>query len=393
VTGRDEAALREELAREEALIAELDKRRDEAGARAKALREELAALPAIVASPRRLPIAGAPVPSTPAEKVKVFRSLFRGREDVFPTRFVAKKTGRAGYAPECANKFVRGVCELPKIKCSDCTNQAFRSVNDTVIADHLRGHHVAGVYPLLADETCWFLAADFDKASWKEDVAALVETCGALGLAAAVERSRSGDGAHVWFFFSAPVAARVARKLGVYLLTETMNRRHQLGMGSYDRLFPNQDSMPRGGFGNLIALPLQAEPRKSGNSVFIDERFEPYPDQWAFLASVVRMEPASVEEIVSKAARRGQNIGPPLADGTDEEDAPWLRPPSGRRAFAPIPGPLPAMIHAVLAQRLFVEKAGFPPRCSIRSSGLPPSVIPSFSRSRACASRRRPRRT
>jgi hypothetical protein len=117
------------------------------------------------------------------------------------------------------------------------------------------------VYPLLEDETCGFLAADFDKRSWKDDVAAFFETCRIVGVPVAIERSRSGNGAHAWFFFTAPVRANVARRMGCYLITETMNRRHELSMESYDRLFPNQDTLSRGGFGNLIALPLQT-PRK-----------------------------------------------------------------------------------------------------------------------------------
>ena len=117
-----------------------------------------------------------------------------------------------------------------------------------MVLDHLRGRHVMGVYPLLPDDTCWFLAADFDEASWVDDVAALVETSRAVGLPSAVERSRSGNGAHVWFFFAAPVPAATARRMGCYLITETMSRRHQLAMASYDRFFPNQDTLPRGGF-------------------------------------------------------------------------------------------------------------------------------------------------
>jgi hypothetical protein len=139
----------------------------------------------------------------------------------------------------CANKFVRGVCELPKVKCAECQNQAFLPADDRAVLDHLRGRHVMGVYPLLKDETCWFVAADFDKASWKDDAAAFVETCRSLGVPVAVERSRSGNGAHLWFFFTAPVPAGAARRMGCYLITETMARRHQLSMESYDRLFPN----------------------------------------------------------------------------------------------------------------------------------------------------------
>ncbi len=99
-----------------------------------------------------------------------------------------------------------------------------------------------------------------------------------MDIPAAVEHSRSGNGAHVWFFFSSTVPAISARRMGCYLITETMMRRHQLAMSSYDRLFPNQDTLPKGGFGNLIALPLQYEPRQAGNSVFLDEAFQPQPD-------------------------------------------------------------------------------------------------------------------
>jgi len=301
------------------------------------------------------------VPTTPIEKVRLFRALFKGREGIFPTRFVSKKTGKPGYAPACANKFVRGLCELPKIRCGECPNQAFIPFDDQIVIDHLQGRTVVGVYPLLEDETCWFLAVDFDKTSWQDDVDAFVETSRAMEVPLSVERSRSGNGAHAWFFFVAPVAASLARKMGCYLLTETMSRRHQLSMGSYDRLFPNQDTMPRGGFGNLIALPLQYEPRQSGNSVFVDGRFQAYADQWAYLASVTRMAPSFVESIAREATSRGLVVGLRLAQSADDEEvAPWIRRPSGRPRHLPVAVPLPREVHAVLAQRLFVEKAGLP---------------------------------
>ena len=218
-----------------------------------------------------------------------------------------------------------------------------------------------GVYPLLPDETCRLLAADFDGASWQEDVTAFVATCQRIGVPPAIERSRSGKGAHAWFFFSGPVPASVARQMGCYLLTETMSRRHQVGMASYDRLFPNQDTMPAGGFGNLIALPLQQKPRKEGNTIFVDDNFEPYPNQWAFLASFPRVSPEAVHAIAEEAARTDRVIGVPLTISADEDESkPWTRPPSRKPAAVPIEGPLPTEVRAVLSQRLFVEKMGLP---------------------------------
>lgn len=360
VSLRDE--LLAELAREEAHLAELEQQHEAARSRMEALCAELAVLATDKPAPRGLLVeAGVSGPSTPAEKVRLFRALFRGREDIFPSRFTSRKTGKAGYAPACANKFVRGVCDLPKVKCSECPNQAFTPVDDRVVLDHLRGRHVMGVYPLLDEETCWFLAIDFDKSSWQDDVGAFAETCRAMDLRVAVERSRSGNGAHAWFFFEAPVAASLARKMGCYLLTETMSRRHQLSMGSYDRLFPNQDTMPRGGFGNLIALPLQYEPRQQGNTVFVDAAFQPYDDQWSYLASLPRIAPSFVESLAAEGARRGLVIGVRFAGPADEEEAtPWRRSPSGLPRQLPISGSLPRGVRAVLAQRLFVEKAGLP---------------------------------
>ncbi|MGH9423265.1 MAG: TOTE conflict system archaeo-eukaryotic primase domain-containing protein, partial [Thermoanaerobaculia bacterium] len=218
ISRRDEVL--DAIAREEAGLARLDSARIATEARLNALKarlESFASLPQIQVT---IPLAAeSRVPQTAAEKVTLFRSLFRGREDIFPTRFVSKKTGRPGYAPACHNKFVRGVCDLPKVKCGECPNQAFIPADDAAVLAHLQGRHVMGVYPLLQDETCWFLALDFDKSTWAEDVSAFLETCGLVGLPAAVERSRSGNGAHVWFFFSAPVTAADARKMGCYLLT------------------------------------------------------------------------------------------------------------------------------------------------------------------------------
>jgi superfamily II DNA or RNA helicase len=359
--GRD--ALRDAIAHEDARLFTLEAQQAESKHRLAALRAELAALAAQPEIRVRLPLAlEAPIPRTSADKVRLFRSLFRGREDVFPTRFESRKTGKSGYAPACRNKFVQGVCELPKVKCGDCPNQAFMPFDDATVLGHLTGRHVMGVYPLLADETCWFLAVDFDKSTWIEDVGAFAETCRRVGVPVAVERSRSGNGAHVWFFFSSPVPAAAARKMGCYLITETMSRRHELSMKSYDRLFPNQDTMPRGGFGNLIALPLQHGPRARGNSVFLDDQLRPYPDdqQWSYLASLPRIDVATVELIAREATDQGSVVGVRIATTDEGDEMPWARLPSRKRGRLVITEPLPNVVRAVLAQKLFVDKAGLP---------------------------------
>ncbi len=217
----------------------------------------------------------------------------------------------------------------------------FLPLTDAVIEDHLLGKETIGVYALLPDETCWFLAADFDKTTWEYDSLALLETCRELNVPAALERSRSGKGGHIWIFFERALPAITARKLGCVLLTRTMERRHQVGLDSYDRFFPNQDTMPKGGLGNLIALPLQRMPRKQDNSVFIDTDFRPYPDQWQFLATTRRMPVDAAEEIVAEAQRKGDLIGVRMSIADDEEvQDPWTLPPSRKRRERPIEGPL-----------------------------------------------------
>jgi superfamily II DNA or RNA helicase len=349
-----EEPLRDRIEKEAARLARLEVDVEATKARLKELR---AHLPAASDAPLLLPKG-----PTVRDKVALFKSLFRGREDVFPRLWENPRKGTKGYAPACFNEWVQGVCEKPRVKCGECPNQAFIPAGDQVIEDHLRGRHIIGVYPLLKDETCWFLAADFDKAAWKEDVAAFRDIARAAGLAPVVERSRSGNGAHVWFFFSAPVLASTARKMGCFLITETMGRRHELSMESYDRLFPNQDTMPKGGFGNLIALPLQFNSRKAGNTEFLDDSLEAIKDPWAYLASVPRMSTAQVEAIAQEAVQQGKVLGVRFVDDTDVEEAkkPWKRPPSGRPRKSKVDLPLPQEVKAVLAQRVFVEKAGLP---------------------------------
>ncbi len=248
----------------------------------------------------------------------------------------------------------------------------------------LAGQHTVGVYPLLPDETCWFLAADFDKTAWREDAEAFLVTCGEWNLPAALERSRSGNGGHVWLFFDQPVSAVLARKLGSALLTRTMERHHQLGLDSYDRLFPNQDTMPKGGFGNLIALPLQYGPRNQGNSVFIDDCFEPHPDQWEFLSAILRIPTENVQRLVREAERTGRVIGVRLSLSDDGADAePWTLPPSKRRAEPAIAEPLPASVRVTRSNLVYVEKAGLPSAMLNRLLRLAAFQNPEFYRAQA----------
>src|SRR5437867_2130538 len=300
-------------------------------------------------------------------KIRLFRSLFRGREDVYPRRFESRKTGRAGYAPACANEWVRGICEKPRIKCAECPNRRFLPVTDDVIRWHLSGvddsrqPFVAGVYPMLQDETCFFLAVDFDKEGWREDAAAFMETCRTLGVPAALERSRSGRGGHVWLFFDEAVTAASARRLGSFVLTETMERHPDVGFDSYDRFFPNQDTLPHGGLGNLIALPLQKQPRDLGNSVFLDDQMVPYTDQWAFLSSVERIGRGTIEDLIRDAESRGRIVGVQFPPVDEDEPEPWAAPASRRRKDRPIVGEVPVNLDLVLGNEIYISKDGLPP--------------------------------
>ncbi len=305
--------------------------------------------------------------SPPEEKVSLFRALFRGRDDVYPRRFESRKTGKSGYSPACTNEWVRGLCDKRKVKCVGCPNRQFLPVTDDVIRCHLSGADangrdlVVGVYPMLLDETCCFLAADFDKESWRDDISAVRKTCGEMDVPCAVERSRSGNGAHVWIFFETAIPAMLARKLGAHILTLTMDRRPDVGLDSYDRFFPNQDTLPKGGLGNLIALPLQKVPRSKDNTVFLDHSLAPWRDQWTFLSGVSKLSRERVETIVSGAERRGNVVGVRLVPDDEDTESPWMAPPSRRRAGSQVQGPIPDRIEIVLGNEIYIPKGDMSP--------------------------------
>ena len=315
---------------------------------------------------------------TTDEKVALFRTLFRGRMDVYPIRWEGKTSGKSGYAPACANEWRAGVCEKPRIKCGDCAHRVLQPLTDSVIYDHLAGEHTVGVYPLLEGDTCHFLAVDFDEADWREDAKAFIQSCTELGVSAALEISRSGQGAHAWVFFASAVSARDARRLGTSIISHACTRTRQLQLTSYDRLFPNQDTMPKGGFGNLIALPLQKHPRERGFSVFVDASLQPYPGQWAFLASVARMPAHDIEPTILRATGGAHPLDVTFID--DEDLAtPWKRDSKP----AKLAGLMPKSLTVVLANQIYFEKAQLPQALANRLIRLAAFQNPEFYRAQA----------
>lgn len=305
--------------------------------------------------------------SSTTDKIKLFRSLFRGREDVYPRRFESVRTGKSGYQPACKNEWVRGVCGKPKVKCSDCSYREYLPVTDDVIEWHLRGNHpqeygrdfTIGIYPMLVDEKCWLLAADFDKSTWQKDIQAYAKTCSEMNAPISIERSRSGNGGHVWMFFDESIPCMKARAIASYILTETMEYRPELGLDSYDRFFPSQDTLPQGGLGNLIALPLQKKPRENGNSVFLDENFVPYLDQWQYLSRITKIGRDQVETLFKQACDKGRIIGLRIPI-TEEDDKPWETPPSGNPK-SQIVGPFPKSLEIIFANQIFLAKDDLSP--------------------------------
>jgi superfamily II DNA or RNA helicase len=347
---RDSDDLDIAIAQEVARLDELDQLRLEVQGRIERLRADR------VLSPTVRPSRDAEL--TAEFKLSVFAGLFRGREDVFPVRWEKGDRTRSGWSPSCRNEWKPGVCGKPTVKCGECPNQAFRAPDRTELLAHLQGRQVMGVYPVLADDTCWLLTIDLDRHSWGEDVEAIRDACRELDVVAAVERSRSGAGAHVWFFFEEPVPAALARRFGLMVLTAAMARCPTLTMASYDRLFPSQDTLPKGGFGNLVALPLQREARDLGNTLFVDAHGESVEDQWVYLSSLPRIGRELLERLVAAGERDGTILGVPEAPDDTRDSRPWR----SRRSLADrlAATPLPNRVSAMLADRVYVQLEGLP---------------------------------
>lgn len=269
-------------------------------------------------------------------KLDLYRRLFAGRTDVFAVRWENARTGNSGWSPAVRggwSKDAKGRRDyLPR--------------TDEDVTAHLVGRSTIGLYPLLPGDMCDLLVCDFDRGSWALDALAYLDASSSVGVPAALERSRSGKGAHVWIFFTASVPAATARSLGAALLREAMTARVELDLASYDRFFPAQDFMPKGSLGNLIALPLQGECSRGGTTVFLDpSTMEPWPDQWAFLSAVERLTPEAVTALAGSL--RAVDAGPRAATFR-----------AAARGDSPVP---PAVIHARLAGTLAIERSGLPP--------------------------------
>ncbi len=310
--------------------------------------------------------------SASAEKIRLFMSLFKGRDDVYAKRWDSKKKETAGYSPVCLNEWKRGICDKPKVTCSVCVKKSYTPFDGAVIEKHLLGNMVVGIYPMLLDETCWFLAIDFDDGDWQKDISTLQDICMAFGIPVVAERSRSGNGGHAWFFFETPISATLARKFGTSLLTHATNERHEITFKSYDRFFPNQDTMPKGGLGNLIALPLQKEARLAGNSVFVDRNFEPYPDQWAFLGTIQKLSADDLLALTTQLSP-GSELGVVKQDD-EEVQKPW----EAQRVVALQRSDFPREVEIVKANMLYIPKSGISQRALNRLKRLAVFKNPEF---------------
>jgi hypothetical protein len=222
--------------------------------------------------------------SSGKEKIDLFLSLFKGRADVCAKIWKNKP----GYSPYCYNDFKPGVCNKPKIKCTECKSSNFAPLDEEQIKNHLMGKYVLGLYPMTTNDTCFLLSMDFDDSTWGEDIKVVMKVCNNNNIPVYAERSRSGKGCHLWFFFDVEMKASLVRKFGTIILNLAMQECGNIKFNSYDRLFPSQDFLQKDGFGNLIALPLQKEARELGNSVFIDSNLIEIGDQWSYISKIKR---------------------------------------------------------------------------------------------------------
>lgn len=316
------------------------------------------------------------------DQIDLFITLFHGRTDVYAKRFI-NKAGNVGYSPGCNNFWRQGLCpkrDGKKIKCFDCQNRSWIKLSRRLLREHLEGHKpdgtdVIGIYPMLPDETCYFIVFDFDNHdkkketneeegantdnAWMEDVDAMRAICISNGIDSLVERSRSGKGAHVWMFFEEAIPAPLARRFGLALLTKGAEFVNQPNFKSYDRMLPAQDKIPLGGLGNLIALPLQGQALRNGNSAFIDERWEVITDPWTLMKHVRKMSRVEIEEKVKDWTPSGvlgvlasDMSGESCESVKEEPGKPWEKKTKNQIYGEDVEG----AVNIVIANQIYIEK-------------------------------------
>jgi hypothetical protein len=342
------------------------------------------------------------------EKYRLFISLFEGRSDVHARRFQSAKSGMSGYSPVCLNEFNRMCCTkgrkgVERIKCTKCEYQNFPPISIEEFNAHRHGvkdncSDVLGAYPVDADEMCSFIAVDFDTKKPNRDSenqdemdvtsidvvcaasSAFMNICASENVPAYLERSRSGRGMHVWIFFSEPAPAKLARRLCAKMMTLAMERYPELNFDCYDRMIPSQDTLPDGGFGNLIALPLQGRAGKKGNSLFVDAELVSYPDQWRFLSGVRKMTMWNVEAVLSRLTSTDE-LGELLNNETEGEDIkPWeKRKPEIELTSDDFHG----TVELIRANMIHAPKSGLSPRAVNKIRRLGAFKNPDFYKSQA----------
>lgn len=239
------------------------------------------------------------------DKINIYMNYFKGRTDVYAQRWETQ--GKNGYSPVCGNKSILGLCDIAKYKCKNCPNQIYKQLTEKEIIEHIRGNITIGIYPMLDDDTCNFIAVDFDETDYKESVNAFIDECSLYNLDYLVEISRSGNGAHVWIFFENQYSAFKIRKIISNILTSAMIKTGKISFSSYDRMFPSQDKLLKNGIGNLIALPLNGKRGSINTTVFVNKQFIPYENQFEILKNTKKISTSYLDELFKKMSTDKEN--------------------------------------------------------------------------------------
>lgn len=334
----------------------------------------------------RAQIEGIVTSASPArDKLELFRSLFTGRKDVYAHGY-RRKDGGIGYTPACTNEWKPGICPKAvhqRVKCAECGNRVFLELSDATIIAHFKGNDdrfrdVLGQYVLDKNCNTKVLVIDFDKAGWKEATNVVRLVAKRRNINAAVERSRSGNGAHIWFFFLEPISAKAAREFGSCLITEAAALNKTITFEAFDRMLPAQDTIPDGGFGNLIALPFQGKAQREGNSVFVDEQFEPFPDQWLYLSQVQLIPRSTVQNLIETTGDNPHGLATVTVANKTKRYAqkPRKRLPLTSRDF-------PSSLPVTQADMLYIPEKSLSPAAQMEIRGLATFANPEFYRAQA----------